>query len=229
MISIITCTMRDHYMEAVFKNYNSQVWEEKELIIVLNKDSMDISKWRKRAQDFPNVSVFQLPEEVTPGECQNYAICRSKYDIIAKFDDDDFYSKYYILEQMKAFKEKNADIVGKRDIYYYLEGDKKLVKTKFNMQNQFVDRVIDSSLMFRKDILDSIKFSKDNLSYDSHFQKECYQKGLKIYSTSRANYTVVRRKDLQSHTWKITDKSIKRMYNVIGEVADFKKYVTKPV
>lgn len=44
MVSVITCTIREEYIENVFKNYEQQLWKDKELIIILNKDTMNLSK-----------------------------------------------------------------------------------------------------------------------------------------------------------------------------------------
>ncbi len=159
--------------------------DEKELIIILNKDDMDLAMWKKRASYYPNVSVFQLPEETSPGLCQNFAVHKAKYHIIAKFDDDDFYSPYYLKEQLHAFYNTGADIVGKRDCFYYLEGENKLVETTFSQENLFVERVTDSSLMFRKEIFQTLQFPDLNRSYDNKFQQICLKNGFIIYSTSK--------------------------------------------
>ncbi|RLL46916.1 glycosyltransferase [Oceanobacillus piezotolerans] len=229
MVTVVTCTIRDHLIDNVFDNYENQRFVEKELIIILNNDKMDINKWRVRAKNSNNVSVFQLPEETTVGECQNFGTNLAKYNIIAKFDDDDYYSPYYLEEQLKALENTNAAIVGKRDCYYYLEGSNTLLSTKFNLENQFVDRVMDSSLMFRKDIISSIPFPKDNIYYDNRFQKLCRTNGLKIFSTRKENYVVVRRQDKKTHSWGIKDSILKDMCNNLGKMDNYKDYVTKPV
>ncbi|WP_158595092.1 glycosyltransferase [Oceanobacillus piezotolerans] len=218
-------------MENVFENYDNQLWDEKELIIILNKDDMDIKKWKNRAKHSQNVSVFQLPEQATPGECQNFAVYKAKYHIIAKFDDDDYYSPYYLKGQIQAMNQTGAHIVGKRDCFYYMEGKRKLMITSFkkNSQNTNVDKVTDSSLMFRKEVFNTVQFSSDEVNYDSVFQRECVKKGFKIYSTDRYNYTVIRRADVNSHTWQISDREIKRFTEEVGKIEDYKSFVTKPL
>eukprot|EP00130_Batrachochytrium_dendrobatidis_P008526 XP_006683401.1 hypothetical protein BATDEDRAFT_93161 [Batrachochytrium dendrobatidis JAM81] len=227
MVSVITCTIRDHYMDNVFSNFQNQLWKEKELIIILNKDDMDLKKWKKKASEYHNVYIFQLSEETTAGFCQNFGVQKANFNIIAKFDDDDYYSPYYLNEQMHAFQHTEADIVGKKDCYYYLEGEKKLVETTYKKENQFVDRVTDSSLMFRKEILQSIQFPNKNRGYDNKFQQSCLRKGLRIYSTTKDNYTVVRRANKKTHSWGIADHTLKRLFSVVGKMDNYKDYVTK--
>ncbi|RKD24597.1 hypothetical protein BEP19_09475 [Ammoniphilus oxalaticus] len=83
MVSIICCTMRQHFMENAFRNYESQDYREKELIIILNRDDMDRSVWEARARRSSNVTVFQLPESMTLGECLNFGVEQAKYPYVA--------------------------------------------------------------------------------------------------------------------------------------------------
>ncbi len=55
-----------------------------------------------------NVSIYQLPEEKTLGECLNFGIEMAQYDIVAKLDDDDYYSPYYLTEAMEVFTTTDA-------------------------------------------------------------------------------------------------------------------------
>ncbi|WP_197046679.1 glycosyltransferase [Oceanobacillus salinisoli] len=229
MVSIVTCTIRDHLIDNVFRNFKQQLIKEKELIIVLNKDEMDLKKWKERGKKFKNVHVFKLPETVTSGEAHNFGAHKAKYDIVAKFDDDDYYSPYYLKGQIDILQKKDTDIIGKRDCYYYLEREKKLIKTPFKMENQYVDRVMGSSLIFKKQILNTIEFPKLNKDIDSIFQKECRKHGYKIYSTDRENYVCVRRANKNSHTWKIKDSQLKNFCILVGKMDDYTSYVTKPV
>ena len=50
-----------------------------------------------KRKGLPNVRVYQLHEKATLGDCLNYGVIKSKYDIIAKLDDDDYYGPNYEL------------------------------------------------------------------------------------------------------------------------------------
>ncbi|QMV40785.1 glycosyltransferase [Cohnella cholangitidis] len=104
MVSIITCTMRNSFMPNVFKNYENQKVRKKELIIILNQDDMDIEEWKKEAKKYNNAFVYQLPERYNLGKCLNFGIQAANYDIVAKFDDDNYYGRYYLTEAMDALK-----------------------------------------------------------------------------------------------------------------------------
>ena len=73
---------------------------------------------RKRSKDNENVTIYQLPEEKTLGECLNFGIEKARYNIVAKFDDDDYYSPYYLTEAMRIFLTTDAQVSWKRKSLY---------------------------------------------------------------------------------------------------------------
>ncbi|RST76319.1 glycosyltransferase family 2 protein [Siminovitchia acidinfaciens] len=137
-ISIVTSTIKPQFMDNIFENFDRQNWEDKELIIILNKDDMKIERWKMKAGEYKNVSIYQLPEEVTLGECLNYGTEKAKHGYVAKFDDDDYYGPEYISQAMEAFENTDAVLVGKRTTYTYFKKEKILT--------------MDSGRFFRKSI-----------------------------------------------------------------------------
>ncbi|KGM46290.1 glycosyl transferase family 2, partial [Neobacillus niacini] len=100
MISIITCTVREHLISNIIDNYTTQLFQDKELIIILNHDGLDINLVKSSIGSVKGVTIYQLPQNYTLGECLNYGIEKAKYDVIAKFDDDDYYGPEYLTEAM---------------------------------------------------------------------------------------------------------------------------------
>jgi len=68
---------------------------------VINKDSMSLAKYRQKVQGYKNISIYKVPESVALGACLNYAVSKTKYHFIAKFDDDDYYLPYCMFWIMK--------------------------------------------------------------------------------------------------------------------------------
>ncbi|NHM31139.1 hypothetical protein [Neobacillus terrae] len=60
-ISIVACTSKEGYMDNIFSNYQNQILQEKELIVILNSDSHDVNEWLKKAENYEHVRVYQLP------------------------------------------------------------------------------------------------------------------------------------------------------------------------
>jgi cellulose synthase/poly-beta-1,6-N-acetylglucosamine synthase-like glycosyltransferase len=215
-------------MENVFQNYENQVWQEKELIIILNKDDMDIAKWEKRAMQSQGVSIYQLPEETYLGDCLNYGIKKAKYDFIAKFDDDDYYAPNYLAQSMKALKEKNADIVGKATIYMYFEDLNSLVIHRPGRENKYITKLKGATLLFKKQVMEKVRFPKKNMGEDAFFVKQCKNQGFVLYSTDRCNYACLRTSTPGHHTWgRSTDWLLERS-SVLCKTDDYKSLVQCP-
>lgn len=216
-------------MENVFENYERQEWYEKELIIVLNQDDMDRSIWENRAKHSQGVTVFQLPEKTTLGECLNYGISHSKHDIIAKFDDDDYYTSNYLHQQMEALIHMKADLVCKRTVYVYFESNQTLAVHMPRHENKFATNaggIKGSTLVFKKKIIDKVKFPKLNLSEDYEFIKKCLKRKYKVYLTDKCNYTCLRSAVMGHHTWNIRDDNLLRRSEIICHTDDYKPLIT---
>ncbi|MBU9713305.1 glycosyltransferase [Evansella tamaricis] len=225
MVSIITCTMRQHYMMEVFENYHRQNWEKKELIIILNSDTMDIRLWKERAEEYENVSIFHQPERISLWECINFGVERAKFDYIFKFDDDDYYSPFYIQEQMECFKEQQADIVGKKASYCYLERDNALLVRHWEHEDKFVDHIFGATIGMKKSVFSSVKFPDRNVGGDRLFLRRCHSKNMKIYASSRRNYMCVRTNDPNHHTWKSDEEQFYRKGDLIAYTDNPRKLI----
>ncbi|WP_226665462.1 glycosyltransferase [Metabacillus litoralis] len=233
MVSVVACTIRDSMMDNIFSNFNRQLWQKKELIIILNKDKMNKQKWEEKASTFDNVSIYQLPEEKTLGDCLNFGTEKAKYEIVAKLDDDDYYSEYYLTEAMMAFASTNAQLIGKGKSFMYFEKQKLLTIRRLGNENQRVKTNVKGglkggTLMFKKEIYPEIKFpSKVGSGTDSSFVGLCKRKKLRIYSTSRYNYVYIRKSNSDSHTYKRSNKVLLQKSRRVGKISNFVPKVTK--
>ena len=125
--SIITVTNLDYCIENMINNFLRQEFNDKELIIVINNDKINIEYIYKYINKELNIFVYKLPEKTALGTCLNFGVNKSNYNIIAKFDDDDYYGPYYLDEANKAFLREGCYVLGKQKTYYYLEQYKKLI------------------------------------------------------------------------------------------------------
>ncbi|MDM5153861.1 glycosyltransferase family A protein [Bacillus sp. DX1.1] len=233
MFSIIAVTKRERLLENVFNNYERQRYKEKELIIILNDDAMDIDRWQKKAQEIENVRVFQLESSITLGECYNFAIPKAKYDYIAKFDDDDYYSSYYLEEAMKGLQVSGADLVGKSTVFIYYLSNQML--TLFNEKKEFTELCLEEELykkyllgatfVFKKEIFLDVTFEKVNVGEDTLFLKACLRKGFKLYSTSKYNYVYIRYPNIRHHTSTFQEYKLFQKSTVLRRINNFKEYI----
>ncbi|MFC5449392.1 polysaccharide deacetylase family protein [Paenibacillus aestuarii] len=228
MISVICCTMRDEFIDNVFENYLKQRLREKELMIILNQSSMDLKKWREKAAPHPDISVYQLSENKTLGECLNFGIKLCKHDIIAKMDDDDYYGPNYLANQLRMMNKMNADVVCKRTVYMFFENKKKIGLHLANEdKNTFVKRaggVKGSTLVIKKYAWERINFLHVNIGEDFEFIKRCIWQGYNIYVTDENDYVCLRRWR-GNHTWKINNQALIQQSKILGDAKSIMEFI----
>lgn len=217
MISVILCTIRPEFKKNIFNNFFKQDFTDKELIIILNNDKMNLEDWKTETKEYKNVHVYKLSEKTTLGECLNFGISKSSFNIIAKFDDDDFYSEVYLAEAYQAMVSNKADIVGKCTSYIYFEAFQELMIFRPGNENQFKPVLKGGTLVFKKHVWDHIKFENRAVSSDHYFLKAAKHKKFKLFSTSKENYLCIRRRDLSSHTQKLSSNKYRNRCKLVAK------------
>lgn len=204
-VSIIVCTNRPQFFDNILQNYNRQRYKAKELIIILNHDSMNLQLYQNRVRKHANVSVYQVPESISLGQSLNAGITRARFPLIAKFDDDDYYSPFYLKEQVNGLKRTKSDIVGKHSCLVYLGASKTLLVRSPKEKNKYVEFIQGGTLLFKREILKKVRFTDRSVGEDVTFLRQCRKRGFKTYATSPYNYVYHRRQNKKSHTWRADD------------------------
>lgn len=205
-VSIITCTNRSQFFNNILENYRKQQYKNKELIIILNKDCMNLKEFQRKTLSYDNVSVYKVPEKISLGQCINCGIAKARFPLIAKFDDDDYYSPFYLKEQVKALRRTKSDVVGKHACLVYLEASKKLIIRSFSEKYKYVEFVQGGTILFTRRVTKRVRFSDRSVGEDVTFLRNCKKKGFKTFATSPFNYVYMRRKNKKSHTWRAGDE-----------------------
>ncbi|CEH34856.1 hypothetical protein SDC9_164370 [bioreactor metagenome] len=198
--SIITVTNRSYCIKNLIQNYINQNFKSKELIIVINSNLVSIEAF-KIYEQIPNIKLFKLDESISLGQCLNFAISKSIYSHIAKFDDDDYYGPNYLNEVYNTFLSINCDIVGKNKTYYYFEKFRRLMIKKNGIENDFSPYIMGSTICFKKDIFNNVKFKNISSREDYYFNKDCIKNGYKIFASSSYNHIVFKHSDNNKHTF----------------------------
>lgn len=224
-VSIITSTNKADTLDNIIANFQRQDHVTKELIIIINKDIIDLNEWINKVKNFNNIRIFKLDENISLGHCLNFGVEKSKYEIIAKFDDDDYYGSKYISDTIKYFDCTDAGVLGKTSNFIYFVDKKLLAIRTPNQERRYVDFANGSTLVFKKAIFNRVKFRDMSLAEDVYFCKDCIKNNIKIYSTHKYYHIYFRNLIKENHTWKINDdKLIKESCQVIGRVKDYISY-----
>ncbi|PAB59593.1 glycosyltransferase [Anaeromicrobium sediminis] len=225
-VSIITCTNRPNNIDNIFQNYQIQNYNKKEFIIIINSNTIDIGKYKEKAKEHKNVRVFQLDEKTSLGKCLNYGVEQSKFEIISKFDDDDYYAPNYLIDIINAFTYTNASVVGKYSAYVYFENKKILALMHPNTENRYMEFVTGSTLTFKKEVFNKVKFINKSKSEDTQFLKDCTANGFNIYTIDRFNHVFCRKSSLEKHSWKISDDELLKKCKIIAHTDNYKEIIT---
>ena len=228
-ISVILCTNRTQFLQNIFSNYGRQLYKTKELIVILNNNELDLKRYKTVAGKYPNVSVYQLDESVSLGRCLNFAVAKANYPLVVKFDDDDYYSPYYLRGVAKCFNTTGADVLGKKTCYLYLKSRNLLLLFHPNRANRYTDMVMGSTLAFRRMLFRKVKFRNVSRGEDTYFFDDCTKNKVKIYSCDPFNYVCIRRSNRFSHTWSIDEKTILKHSLPVTKTNHFPRYITRVV
>ena len=226
-VSIITCTNRQSYVRNLFKNFTRQRYARKELIIIVNNNTIPLLPYQQLAKKHKNIKIFRKPEHHSLGACLNFAVRKAKYSYIAKFDDDDYYAPLYLIDSIHSLKKTNADIIGKRAHYMYLKGSKTLILRFPHDANRSVTQLPGATLLFKRNVFNHVEFPDQSVGEDDLFCIRGKKKGYKVYSAGKYHFVAIRRKNSSKHTWIISDKKLIANHKVVPGIRNYKKFVQK--
>ncbi len=224
-VSVITCTNKKHTLNNIISNFNRQDYGKKELIIIINNDNIDLNSWLEEVKQNENIRIFKLSQKTSLGKCLNYGVEKSKHEIIAKFDDDDYYGPRYLSDTIKYFNIIGVKVLVKAANFVYFVNKKTLAIRTPREENRFVSFGNGSTIVFKKQIFDKVRFRDLSIAEDVHFCQDCIKNNIRIYSTNKYHHVYFRHPSKEKHTWKISDDEfIKRYCKVIGQVDDYISY-----
>jgi hypothetical protein len=227
-VSVVTCTNKGVYKENIFSNYDRQRYEDRELIIVIGNDQLDLQDWEEEAKKRPNVRVYRVDEKLPLGACLNFGVDEARFEYIAKFDDDDYYAPAYLEDMMMAFDYSRADIVGKCTRYVYFESGGVLAIRFPDKEHQFTDFVSGSAMIIKRGVFSKVRFDPlKRVGEDTQFLEDCVKNGVRIYSADRFNFAYTRRSSAGLHTWRVSDEELlAKASEIVPYAGDYTTHVT---
>ena len=210
-ISILMATMRENYIDRILENLGRQNYSNLELFVVTQGFSpAGVKKLKVGIQKISNIKHFNIIEindnEITLGERLNKAASFATGEYLAKMDDDDFYFENYLTDMIIPFSYGNFGLVGKKEIFIYLEGSDKTVLRYKEQSHRITDFVFGATLVLKKSIFDQIGgFTPVNQGEDSSILAKLKDLKVPIYSSDSFNFIAFRSKDSSHHTWQTGD------------------------
>ncbi len=222
VVTIITPSNRPAKIQKVIETYQNQKYTEKELIVVFNGRSDEVSGVRRviKEADDSSVHLIYQPMELYAGACLNIGAQSAKGDFCFRMDDDDHYSPYFVSDTMLHLKAIDADIFGKPPCHLFFEDEQQvyarntvtpaLTKLPRNLLRNMYLRLGGNALAGKTKVFRDQGYLEASFSAaDSSFLIEAAQQDFQFYSLDMSNVVASRRGD-NSHTWVRSNGELKK-------------------
>ncbi|MGP6175307.1 glycosyltransferase family protein [Corynebacterium sp. A21] len=204
-LSVIVSTNRPEQVDHVLGQIARQREVKPEVLLLshnfeINKSELESTCARLGLE---NIRSFAGPAEWSLGSCLNKLISEATCEVVAKFDDDDLYGDFYLLDQLNALHYSGADVVGKEAAYAYLYSNDTLLLRRPTREHRWTDFVAGPTLVGYRRVFEKIPFADITHGEDTTFLSDALAAGMRIYAADRFNFIQVRGHG--SHTWSATD------------------------
>ena len=133
MISVVTITNKDNpsIISNILHNYERQEYKKKELIIIINNNNILLDEYENKLKEttIKNYHLYKINQNISLGECLNYSIAKMGGEYWAKFDDDDHYSKYYLMEAKYYHDIFKPSLIGKKSVFLFDKNNDRMYLT----------------------------------------------------------------------------------------------------
>lgn len=221
LVSIVMASNRPHFIDRIIKNVSGQIYPNIEVIIIAqNYNDQELLKLEQKLKDsskvFRAIHVIKNDSEDTLGKRLNQGIALSQGEYVAKFDDDDFYFPNYLQDMLIPFKFGDYGIVGKKEIFVYLEGQNKTYVRYKGQRHMETNFLTGATLVFSKAALNKLSFGDLNKGEDSNILEQAKKENIKMYVADPFNFVVFRSKDVGNHTWQVEDNFFTNKGDLVG-------------
>ena len=187
-------------IDIIIPNYNNEEFLDKSIgsvlkqsfknwkIYVVDDNSTDNSRdILKKYKKNKKIKIFYLKKNMGPSYSRNYAISKSKSELIAFLDSDDFWAKDKLKKQINFMKRNKLAFTFTDYIPFFSQSDRYLKATNIDKSlnyKQFIHNssIGTSTMIVKRSIIKNIRFKNTNIMEDYIFKCEILRKK-KIIST----------------------------------------------
>jgi glycosyltransferase involved in cell wall biosynthesis len=179
---LVSCIMptfnRRAFVPQALEYFRRQDYPNRELIII--DDGND--PVGDLARDVPGVQYFHLPARKSIGAKRNLACARARGEIIAHWDDDDWYSSDRLRYQVMPIIAGTADMTGLENAFVLQLPGGEFWTTNSQLHRQlFVGNVHGGTLVYRKELLtQGLRYPEINLAEDAYLLHYAVRRGMRL-------------------------------------------------
>lgn len=164
------------------------------------------------------VRFLEFDEHLSLGECLNRAAEATGASILAKFDDDDRYGRWYLDEAVDELTATGADLVGKTTQYVHLSQSDQLILYRPGKEHSETAYVNGPTFVMPRHTWERVGFPHRRSRVDSVFVRGLKAIGGTIRSSSRFEFILGRHGE--GHTWVASDERFLASGEVVGRGSD---------
>lgn len=179
---LISCIMptynRRPFLPIALRCFLEQDYPNKELIVI--DDGED--RVSDLTENLPSVRYFALPSRLSIGAKRNLACAKSRGEIIAHWDDDDWYAPNRLRHQAMPILAGKAEITGLESAFVMElpSGEFWTIKTELHRQ-MFAGDVHGGTLVYHKRLLlQGIRYPEINLAEDAWLLNHAIERGKRL-------------------------------------------------
>lgn len=206
-VSPLVSTIRPERLGVVLETLAAQQEvEQRPVILTHGFEADDVA--RGRARDL-GLEVEWMCANLGDRLGRNYnrMLERVEADYVAKMDDDDLYSRWYLFDSLAAAQYSRAEVVGKHACFMHLEAEDLMVLRFPEWEHRYTAFVAGPTLVARTDLARQVGFPETTTGEDTGFLRAVTEAGARIYSASRFGF-VQRREADGGHTWGISSAEV---------------------
>ncbi|AOH36129.2 hypothetical protein BGP89_06980 [Luteimonas sp. JM171] len=217
-VAHLLVTMRPELLERCLARFRNDLYPERELVVVLHGDGVDIQAARALIKDSEPVRLLQAPSTRSLGDCLNMAIAHTEAPFWMKMDDDDHYGPAYTRDMMLYRRAIRAPLMGKPPAFLHLGATDELrwdaewaslANLLHHPDEANAALVAGGTLAGTREVLESEGFSSSRRGgSDSEFIERCLEGGHSLLATDAFNFARFRSGDEGFHTWKVSDTDL---------------------
>jgi O-antigen biosynthesis protein len=181
-LPLVSCIMPTHnrraFLPLALHYFSSQDYANKELLII--DDGTD--PVGDVADGVPGVRYLRLPARTSIGSKRNLACREARGEIIAHWDDDDWYAPDRLRYQIAPILTHEADLTGLENAFVLeLPGGAFWTTRPQLHQRMFVGDVHGGTLVYRKALLDQgLRYPEINLAEDAALIRQAVSRGQRL-------------------------------------------------
>jgi glycosyltransferase involved in cell wall biosynthesis len=203
-LPLISCIMptynRRNFIPHAIRYFMAQDYENKELIIL--DDGED--RIEDLIPDIPNIHYYPLEKKITLGAKLNLACKYAKGNLIANWDDDDWYADWRLKYQAESLMNSGAQVCGINKLLYLDLRDKNTFQYVYPKEQRVW--LLGSSLFYKKELWNINRFADINVGMDGLFVWKTKPENVLVLGDNRFSVHMVHRnnispKDVSGSWW----------------------------